>query len=57
MFARDIPAVKSLYEEFSPRALFLLVYVREAHPNDEWVMPDNEKHGLSFRQPRTGTFM
>lgn len=32
-------------------ARFLLVYVREAHAADEWVMPDNEQRGLRVPQP------
>lgn len=29
------------------------MYVREAHPTDEWQMPVNEKEGVLFAQPRT----
>lgn len=43
--------MRRLYDETSANARFLLVYVREAHPNDEWVMPDNEARGLSIPQP------
>jgi len=43
--------VRRLYEETKDRARFLLVYVREAHANDEWTMDDNEERGLSIRQP------
>lgn len=53
LFRRDIPALRKLYDETVGEARFLLVYVREAHPNDEWVMPDNEARGLSIRQPLT----
>jgi len=45
--------VRRLYEDFRDRAAFVLVYVREAHANDEWVMEDNEDAGLSFEQPKT----
>jgi thiol-disulfide isomerase/thioredoxin len=47
VFRRDIPALRKLYDETFANAKFVLVYVREAHPNDEWVMPDNEWRGLS----------
>lgn len=39
---RDFPAVQSL-----------LVYIREAHPQDEWSMKVNTKAGICFPQPRT----
>ena len=28
------------------------IYVREAHPSDEWQMRSNEKDGLCYPQPR-----
>ena len=43
--------MRRLYEETKDRARFLLVYIREAHPKDEWVMDDNEERGLSIAQP------
>ena len=51
VFARDIPALRKLYEETHENVQFLLVYVREAHACNEWVMPDNERRGLHFEQP------
>lgn len=45
--------MRRLYDETVGQAKFLLVYVREAHASDEWVMPDNEARGLSIRQPAT----
>lgn len=32
---------------------FLTIYIREAHPTDEWQMTANEKEGVCYRQPRT----
>ncbi len=46
-----MPAVRRLYEETKDHVRFLLVYVREAHAADEWVMPDNKERGLDFEQP------
>lgn len=43
--------MRRLYDDFHARVHFLLVYVREAHAADEWVMPDNAARGLSFDQP------
>lgn len=42
-----------MHAEFKEHAEFLLVYIREAHASDEWVMPDNEMSGISFPQPTT----
>jgi hypothetical protein len=46
-----MPAVRRLYDETKDSAQFILVYVREAHASDEWVMPDNKARGLHFEQP------
>jgi Iodothyronine deiodinase len=48
-----VPAVRRLYDETSANVRFLLVYVREAHAADEWVMPDNAARGLVLVQPTT----
>ena len=32
---------------------FLFVYIREAHPDDEWQMESNVKTGVVFEQPKT----
>ncbi len=32
---------------------FLTVYIKEAHPEDEWQVGVNEKQGICYRQPRT----
>ena len=29
------------------------MYIREAHPEDGWKMPANEKAGIAFNQPKT----
>jgi Iodothyronine deiodinase len=29
------------------------VYIKEAHPTDEWQMKDNEKEGVCYPQPKT----
>ena len=45
--------VQKLYERYKDRATFVMVYVREAHPKDGWVMSSNEAIGVSLRQPLT----
>jgi hypothetical protein len=45
--------VDSIYERYRDRADFLTVYIREAHPTDEWQMDANEREGVCYPQPRT----
>jgi len=33
------------------RARFLTIYIKEAHPTDEWQMSSNEKEGVCYPQP------
>ncbi len=42
-----------MFKEYKDRAAFLFVYIREAHPSDEWQMESNEKEGVVFAQPKT----
>ncbi len=38
---------------FEDRAEFLTVYIKEAHPEDEWQMTVNEDQGVCYTQPQT----
>lgn len=40
-------------ERYGDRAVFRTVYIKEAHPEDEWQMDSNEEEGVCYRQPRT----
>ncbi len=40
-------------KDFQDQAEFLLVYVKEAHPEDEWSSRGNTKQGILFNQPTT----
>ncbi len=42
-----------MYEQFQAEAEFLTVYIREAHPDDEWQMDVNLKEDVCYLQPRT----
>lgn len=42
-----------LYETHKDRAEFLFVYIREAHPSDEWQMDVNLRDKVVFEQPIT----
>ncbi len=41
-----------IYNDYKERADFLTVYVREAHPTDEWQMKSNVKEDVCYAQPR-----
>ncbi len=45
--------VVQIYEDYKDRADFLTVYVREAHPTDEWQMKSNVKDDVCYAQPKT----
>ena len=42
-----------IYNDYKDRADFLTVYVREAHPTDEWQMKSNVKEDVCYAQPKT----
>jgi hypothetical protein len=44
-------ALARLYETYADRVAFFLVYVREAHPEDGWVLADNRRQGIAIDDP------
>jgi len=42
-----------MQERYGDRAVFQTVYIREAHPLDEWQRNSNEKEDVCYRQPKT----
>jgi hypothetical protein len=32
---------------------FLVVYVREAHPEEGWILPENRRSGIAVHEPTT----
>ena len=40
-------------QRYAGRARFLTIYIKEAHPEDEWQMDSNEKESVCYPQPRT----
>ena len=42
-----------MYDEYKDRADFLTVYIREAHPQDEWQMTSNVDQNICYSQPKT----
>ncbi len=47
--------IKKIYEDYKDRADFLTIYIREAHPIDEWRMRSNDadKDDVCYAQPKT----
>lgn len=44
--------VAQIYEDYKEHADFLTIYVREAHPTDEWQMKSNVKDDVCYAQPK-----
>ena len=46
-------ALHDLYEQFGAQVAFFIVYIKEAHPEDGWVVTDNREEGIAVVDPRT----
>ena len=42
-----------MHDQYGDRAEFVTVYIKEAHPEDEWQMDSNEDEGVCYPQPKT----
>lgn len=42
-----------MHERFKGQADFLTIYIKEAHPEDEWQMQSNVDEGVCYRQPKS----
>ena len=40
-------------ERYGDRVHFLAVYIREAHPEDGWIIPENRRSGIAVEDPKT----
>ena len=45
--------IEELSVKYKEVANFVIVYVKEAHPEDEWQMANNEDTGVVYTQPTT----
>lgn len=52
-FRSLFPQVDELAQRYQDDAIFLAVYIREAHPSDGWHMESNAKVGVKVAQPTT----
>ena len=46
-------ALHELWERYRDRVDFAVVYIREAHPEDGWVVTPNRDEGVEFTDPKT----
>lgn len=51
-FRSFYPMVDEICQRYHDEAIFLAVYVREAHPSDGWLMESNTKVGVKVAQPQ-----
>jgi peroxiredoxin len=54
-FRSMYPRVDDLAQRYKDDAVFLGVYVREAHPTDGWRMDSNDEAGVKILQPKDYT--
>ena len=45
--------VEALSKKYEDVARFVIVYIKEAHPDDEWQVPNNEEGNVVYTQPTT----
>lgn len=45
--------LEDIRKRFEPVAQVLYIYIKEAHPDDEWQMESNVEQDLVFEQPKT----
>ena len=43
--------IEELQNKYSDVANFVIVYIKEAHPDDEWQVDSNEDGGIIYTQP------
>jgi hypothetical protein len=44
-------ALSRLFRAYGDRVAFFIVYIREAHPEDGWVLADNREAGVRIADP------
>lgn len=42
-----------MQDKYGQKARFLTIYIKEAHPTDEWRMESNDDQGICYTQPRS----
>jgi hypothetical protein len=54
-FRRSVERLNRIFSNYRHRAEFLGIYIKDAHPTDEWFMASNhkERDDVCYAQPRT----
>ena len=51
---RDVyPTLERLFQTYGQRVAFFYIYIREAHAEDGWKMPRNQREGIKVTDPKT----
>ncbi|MGH7957649.1 MAG: deiodinase-like protein, partial [Opitutaceae bacterium] len=51
---RDVyPTLERLHKECGGEVAFFYVYIREAHAEDGWKMPRNQREGIAIKDPKS----
>lgn len=51
---RDVyPKLEALHQRYGEKVAFFYIYIREAHPEDGWKMPRNQREGIVVQDPKT----
>ena len=46
-------ALEELHDRYAGQVAFLIVYIKEAHPEDGWVLADNRREGVAVLDATT----
>ena len=46
-------ALEAIYRRFADRVAFFVIYIKEAHPEDGWVLESNRSEGIAILDPTT----
>jgi thiol-disulfide isomerase/thioredoxin len=51
---RDVyPTLERLHQTYGEQVAFYYIYIREAHAEDGWKMPRNQREGIAINDPKT----
>ena len=52
-FREQVGALEALFDRYHDRVAFFMVYIKEAHPTDGWVMARNKQLGIEIKDAAT----
>ena len=52
-FRQSLPRLQNLAGQFEGRVQMVIVYIKEAHADDEWQVDENREMEIAYRQPTT----